>query len=44
LILRYGRYTLRDAGEALSERWHMRQQLKSPSYTTHWAEVLIVKV
>lgn len=38
----HGRYALRYAGEALSGRWRMRQQLKSPSYTTRWQELLTV--
>ncbi len=36
---RHGRGTLRYASEAASERWVMRQQLKSPAYTTRWEEL-----
>jgi len=25
-------------------RWHMRQQFKSPSYTTQWAELLVIGI
>jgi DNA polymerase V len=32
----HGKYTLRYASQSLSTRWHMRQQLKSPAYTTRW--------
>lgn len=38
----HGRQTIRYAGEALSDRWKMRQQFKSPSFTTHWGELLEV--
>jgi DNA polymerase V len=31
-------------GEALSGRWRMRQQMKSPSYTTNWEELLTIAV
>lgn len=41
---RYGKNTVRYASEMLSQRWHMRQQFKSPSYTTQWAELLAVQV
>ncbi|MGJ0483985.1 MAG: Y-family DNA polymerase [Methylomicrobium sp.] len=39
----YGLRTLRFASEGLSEHWHMRQQLKSPSYTTNWRELVSAK-
>jgi DNA polymerase V len=32
----YGRNTLRFASADLSSDWRMRQQFRSPSYTTHW--------
>jgi DNA polymerase V len=32
----HGRHTLRYASQSLSTRWNMRQQLKSPAYTTRW--------
>jgi len=41
---RYGKSTVRYASELLSHRWHMRQQFKSPSYTTRWAELLTINI
>jgi DNA polymerase V len=41
---RYGRETLRYASAALSDQWRMRAQLKSPAYTTRWAELPIIKM
>jgi DNA polymerase V len=41
---RYGKSTVRYASEMLSQRWHMRQQYKSPSYTTQWAERLTIEI
>jgi len=41
---RYGKSTVRYASEMLSHRWHMRQQFKSPSYTTKWAELLTINI
>jgi DNA polymerase V len=35
----YGGQTVHYASVALSERWRMRQQMKSPAYTTRWAEL-----
>jgi DNA polymerase V len=32
----HGKRTIRYASEIISKRWHMRQQFKSPSYTTNW--------
>jgi hypothetical protein len=40
----YGRQAVHYACEALSGNWHMRQRLKSPSYTTNWAEALTIMV
>lgn len=34
----HGRQAVHYAGEALSERWHMRARLKSPAYTTRWSD------
>ncbi|MCF7986255.1 MAG: DUF4113 domain-containing protein [Methylovulum sp.] len=28
----------------ISNRWHMRQQFKSPSYTTKWADLLTIDI
>ena len=39
---RYGNNTLRYASEMLSDRWQMRQQFKSPSYTTQWQDLLTI--
>jgi DNA polymerase V len=38
----HGRNAVRYASEGLGERWRMRQQMKSPAYTTRWAELLVV--
>jgi DNA polymerase V len=40
----HGRHAVRYAGEGLSGRWRMRQQFKTPSYTTDWGELLTVTV
>jgi|APLak6261670063_1056076.scaffolds.fasta_scaffold01141_2 DNA polymerase V len=39
----YGRQAIRYGSEALSERWRMRQQFKSPSYTTRWTDLMTIK-
>ena len=39
----HGRQAVYYAGETLSERWHMRQRLKSPAYTTRWNELPVVR-
>jgi DNA polymerase V len=39
----HGRQILHYASEALSGRWRMRQQFKTPSYTTDWGELLAVR-
>lgn len=39
----FGRDTLRLAAEQASEQWHMRQQWRSPRYTTRWDELLAVR-
>jgi len=41
---RYGRSSIRYAGEILSQRWRMRQQFKSPSYTTNIHELLTIRI
>jgi DNA polymerase V len=38
----YGRRAVRYASEGLGERWRMRQQMKSPAYTTRWSELPVV--
>lgn len=40
---RYGRHVLRLAAEGTSKPWSMKQQLKSPNYTTCWKDLRIVK-
>ncbi len=40
----HGKSTIRYASEIISKRWHMRQQFKSPSYTTDWQELLTIKI
>jgi DNA polymerase V len=32
----HGKHSIRYASQGLSARWQMRQQLKSPAYTTRW--------
>lgn len=39
----YGRSTVRLGAEGLSKRWIMRQDLKSPCWTTRWDQLLEVK-
>jgi|CXWL01.1.fsa_nt_gi DNA polymerase V len=40
----YGRHTIRYASDKLSSKWQMRQNLKSPAYTTNWAALPVVNV
>jgi DNA polymerase V len=40
----HGRHCIRYASQGLSERWKMRQQLKSPAYTTKWDSIPTVIV
>lgn len=39
---RYGKDTLRYAAEDLSDAWQPKHQLRSPRYTTNWAELPII--
>ncbi|WP_028536352.1 Y-family DNA polymerase [Paludibacterium yongneupense] len=39
----HGHGTVRLAAEALSERWHMRQDLRSPLYTTRLSDIPLVR-
>jgi DNA polymerase V len=41
---RYGKKSIHYASEIISNRWHMRQQFKSPSYTTKWGELLTINI
>ena len=40
----HGRHSIRYASQGLSARWQMRQQLKSPAYTTRWQEIPTVVI
>lgn len=40
---KYGERTLRLAAEGFNKSWSMKRQLKSPNYTTSWAELPLVK-
>jgi DNA polymerase V len=40
----HGKKSNRYASEIMSNRWHMRQQFKSPSYTTNWRELLTINI
>lgn len=40
---RWGRNTLQYAAAGLDKPWSMKQQYKSPSYTTRWDELPVVK-
>jgi len=39
----WGRGTVRSGAEELTEDWRMRQDKRSPRYTTDWRELLTVK-
>jgi DNA polymerase V len=39
----YGRGTVRLASEGLTEDWRMRQDLRSPCYTTRLSDILQVR-
>ena len=41
---RFGKRSILYASEIISNRWHMRQQFKSPSYTTKWGELLTINI
>jgi DNA polymerase V len=40
---RWGRNTIQSGSAGFAKRWHYRQLKKSPSYTTRWSELPIVK-
>ena len=40
----YGRKTVFYGSELISNRWHMRQQYNSSSYTTNWNDLLTVHI
>lgn len=37
---RYGRQTLKLGSEGFKAPWKMKQNFKSPRYTTHWDELI----
>ena len=39
---KHGKHSIRYASEMLSQNWRMRQQFKSPAYTTDWQHLLTV--
>jgi len=41
---RHGKNSIRFGSELVSDRWRMRQQFKSPSYTTKWDELLTINI
>jgi DNA polymerase V len=41
--LKWGRDTMQFAAAGMTRPWSMRQSLKSPSYTTNWQELPLVK-
>jgi DNA polymerase V len=40
---RYGRGSLRLAAEGIDQPWSMKRAMKSPSYTTRWGELPVVR-
>jgi len=40
----YGKSSIHSASEIISKRWLLRQQFKSPSYTTTWRELLTITI
>lgn len=41
---KYGHTVLRTAAEGFSRTWQMKQGLRTPRYTTHWDEILTIKI
>jgi len=41
---RHGKSSVRFGSALVSDRWRMRQQFKSPSYTTNWRELLTIEI
>jgi DNA polymerase V len=41
---KYGSHTIRLAAEGYSKPWAMRAEMKSPAYTTRWADLPLVKL
>lgn len=40
---KYGKHSIRSAAELMGSNWRMRQEKRSPCYTTSWAELAIVR-
>lgn len=40
---RYGRNTVKLAGEGINPRWTLRQERLSPCFTTRWTDLIVVK-
>ncbi len=40
---KYGRHTIRSAAELMGNNWRMRQDKRSPCYTTSWPELPLVQ-
>jgi len=40
---RYGRNTVKLAGEGINPRWKLRQERLSPCFTTRWTDLIVVK-
>jgi DNA polymerase V len=40
---RYGRNTVKLAGEGINPRWKLRQERLSPCFTTRWTDIMVVK-
>jgi len=36
---RYGNDALKVAAEGMNEKWHMRREFLSPSYTSKWRDI-----
>jgi len=40
---RFGRNTVKFASSGVGQEWKMKQEHKSPSYTTRWNDIPVVK-
>jgi DNA polymerase V len=40
---RWGRQTLRTGAQGYGRAWEMRRERLSPSYTTRWEDILVVR-
>lgn len=41
---KHGKNAVLYGAELVNDRWQMRQQFKSPSYTTKWGELLTIQI